>query len=186
MRNGQDRGETIASRRTARARRSSGSSAPTRWADVHSPAVRTVRLHRREGKFTPTVCRAGHAAGEQSSTSSIATGLPLDVFVVVVEGSGRHHARVRAHHRAAGDAGAVDARLHAIVIARSRGPDGDPRRRENVQRKETAVRHADLPRHGVHAVGLEHAQRRVYVAPDELSRSRRRCSTNCTPIISRS
>ena len=38
-------------------------------------------------------------------------------------------------------------------------------------REEAAVRRADLSRHRLHAVGLEHAQRRVHVESRELSRS---------------
>ena len=44
-----------------------------------------------------------------------------------VERSGDADARVRAHHRAAGDAGAVDVRLPAVA-SHARGPGTDPRR----------------------------------------------------------
>ena len=51
------------------------------------------------------------------------------------------------------------------------GPDEILSGREDVPREEAAVRRAHLSRHRVHAVGLEHAQRRVRVEPRELSRA---------------
>ncbi len=83
-----------------------------RLGDVHPSAVRRVRLH---------------AAPRACSRHARRRALPLDVFVVAVERSGRHHARVRAHHRPAGDAAALDARLPAVA-SHARGPRRDPRR----------------------------------------------------------
>ena len=61
-----------------------------------------------EGKFTP-----------RGRTPA----LPLDVFVVALARSAGDHARVRAHHRAAGDAGAVDVRLSCSRSRTLAGPD---------------------------------------------------------------
>ncbi len=65
---------------------------------------------------------------------------------------------------------AVDVRLHAVA-PHARRARRDPVGRADVSREEAAVRRADLSRHRVHAVGLEHAQRRVRLAHGELSRS---------------
>ena len=111
-----------------------------------------------------------------------ATPLPLDVFVVALDGSRRHHAGVRAHHRAARDAAALVVRLSAIA-SHARRSRRDPVGRAHDAREEAAVRRADLPRHRLHAVGMEHAQRRVHLEPEELPGSRgadRRSCTTCT------
>ena len=157
MRNGQvtRRPTATGSRSTARARRCSGSSART--AGACSSTSRTARSISQGDRRAGSRRRAAHRAAARRLRRGVAR-------------SDRHHARVRAHHRPAGDAGALDVRLHAVV-AHARRPGRDPRRREDVPREEAAVRHADLSRHRVRAVGLEHAQRRVHLASDELSRS---------------
>ena len=69
-----------------------------RLGDVHPPAVRRVRLQGRAGSL--------HAE-RTGANAAAASPPPLDVFVVSSRRSRRHHARVRAHHRVAGDAGAA-------------------------------------------------------------------------------
>ena len=66
------------------------------------------------------------------------------------------------------------------------GPDEIDVGRADVPREEAAVRRADLSRHRVHAVGLEHAQRRVRAGRRRTSPIRRRSSTSCTRSTSRS
>ena len=56
-----------------------------------------------------------------------------------LERSGDADARVRAHHRTAGDAGAVDLRVSAIA-SHARGPGSDPRCRAHVPREEASLR----------------------------------------------
>ena len=64
------------------------------------------------------------------------------------------------------------------------GPDEIDVGRADVPREEAAVRCADLSRHRVHAVGMEHAQRRVRMEDRELPRPealhRRRCTRSTT------
>ena len=63
------------------------------------------------------------------------------------------------------------------------GPGRDHVGRADVPREEAAVRRADLSRHGIHAVGMEHAQRRVRLEDGELPRSEegdRRAARACT------
>ncbi len=98
---------------TARARRFSGSSARDGWAMfIHQP-YGAFDFKGAEGRFT--------AAARRSP-------LPARRLRRALARSAGHHARVRAHHRAAGNAGALDVRLHAVV-AHARRPGRDPRRR---------------------------------------------------------
>ncbi len=99
-----------------------GTRAPIQWlvgtrrlGDVHPPALRRVRLHRDR--------RQVHTARRD--------GAPARRLRRVVARPGRHHARVRAHHRAAGNAGALDVRLPAVV-AHARGTGRDPWDREDI------------------------------------------------------
>ena len=78
-----------------------------------------------------------------------------------------HHGRVRADHRPRGTAGALDVRLHAVASHAVRARR-DHEGRADVPREAAAVRRAHLSRHRVHAVGMEHAQRRVRLEEGEL------------------
>ncbi len=93
--------------------------------------------------------------------------------------------RVRADHRIRGAAAALVVRLHAVA-SHARRPRRDHLGRAHVSREEAAVRRADLSRHRVHAVGMEHAQRRVRLEAGELSRSEEVRSTSCTRSTTRS
>ena len=114
-----------------------------------SPA-RRVRFHRRRGPLTP--------GGRCAAARRVHRG---------VAGSDGHPRRIRAHHRPCGAAAAVVVRLPAVASHAGRARRGDVGR-EDVPREEAAVRRADLSRHGVHAVGMEHAQRRVRLEEGEL------------------
>ena len=111
--------------------------------------------------------------------------LPLDVFIVASNDPAtivREYAR---HHRARRAPAALDVWLHAIASHAGR-PRGGAWRRAHVSGEEAAVRRADLPRHRVHAVGMEHAQRRVHLARGQFSRPEGDRSTRCTPCTTRS
>ena len=124
-----------------------------RLGPLHPSAPRRVRFHRRHGQV--------HAARRSQRDRSLRR---------LLEGSRGDHARLRAHHGSAGNAGAVDARLPAIA-SHARWARRSEVGREDDAREEAAVRRADLSRHGLHAVRLEHAQRRVHVEREKLPRS---------------
>ena len=137
----------------------------------HARADPVADRHRTAGRCSSTspTARSTSKEPKASSLPPAANGAAARRVRRQLTRPARHHARVRAHHRTAGDAAAVDVRLHAVA-SHARRPRRDPRRRADVPREEAAVRHADLSRHRVRAVGMEHAQRRVHLAPDELSR----------------
>ena len=91
-----------------------GTRAPIQWlvgterlGDVHPPAVRCVRFHGpSSAKFTPRRRRRFRST----------------LFVVALEGSGGHHARVRAHHRTSRDAAASGRSAISSRIGRSTVP----------------------------------------------------------------
>ena len=145
----------IASPSTARGRRSSGSSAPipagacsstSRTAPSTSPA-RTARSPRRPPTRSRSICSSSARAIRRRSCASTraSPGCPKC----------RRGGRSAICSRAARSTG------EAEIL-------GD---RQDLPREEAAVRRLDLSRHGVRAVGVEHAQRRVHLASDELSRS---------------
>ncbi len=125
-----------------------------RLGHVHPSAARRVRSHR-------------HATARSRRSSD---ALPIDVFIVASRRSEGADARVRAHHRLRGAAAAVVVRLHAVA-SHAGGPGRDRMGGADVPREAAAVRRVDLSRHRVHAVWLEHAQRRVRLEGGELSRS---------------
>ena len=95
--------------------------------------------------------------------------LPLDVFVVASSDPAvimREYARITGTCRRC-RRGGRSATCSRIARSRARR---DRRHRAHDAREEAAVRRAHLPRHRVRAVGLEHAQRRVHLAPEELPR----------------
>ena len=100
--------------------------------------------------------------------------LPLDVFVVGARESGAIMAEYAKAHRISGDAAALVVRLPAVA-PHAGEPRGDPRGGEDLSREEAAVRHADLSRHRLLPVGLEHRQRRVHVQHEGRFPIRPRC-----------
>ena len=121
---------------------------------VHSSAARRVRPHRR-----PT-----------ASSRRRPTPLPLDVFVVASKDPAaimREYARITGLPEMPALWTFGYQQSHRTLA----GPDEIMWVAQDVAREEAAVRRADLPRHRLHAVGLEHAQRRVHLAPEELPRS---------------
>ena len=119
------------------------------------------------GMFVHHPLGAFDFSGPEGRLTPAADGAAARRLHRVFAGSQGHPRRIRAHHRTRGAAAAVVVRLHAIA-----SNPGGPRRgdvgREDVPREAAAVRRADLSRHGVHAVGMEHTQRRVRVEEGEL------------------
>ena len=131
--------------RTAAACRSSGWSAPT--AGACSSISRSARSISPAPKGTLTPC------GRRAAARRVRHG---------VARSGRDH---RASTRASPDCAELPALWTFGYMQSHRtlaGPGRDHVGRADVPREEAAVRRADLSRHRVHAVGLEHAQRRVH------------------------
>ena len=94
-----------------------GTRAPIQW--LVGTDGWALFIHQPYGAFDFTGDKAVHAARRPNA---------IDVFVVASTDPAGHHARVRAHHRAAGNAGAVDVRLPAVA-SHARRPRRDPGRR---------------------------------------------------------
>ena len=118
-----------------------------RLGHVLPPALRHLRLHR--GRKPVPANGAGRSPAARS-------------FRRCFEGSGHHHVRVCAPHRACRTAGPMDVRLPAVA-PHPFEPPGDSRRGPHLPREEAAVRYADLSRHRFLPVRLEHRQRRMVV-----------------------
>ena len=125
-----------------------------RLGPLHPPAARRVRFHRRHRRSS----RRPPRPNCRSISSSSPRRIPRSSCATT-----RASPACRKCRRCGRSA-------TCSRIARSRARRGEVGREDDA-REEAAVRRADLSRHRLHAVRLEHAQRRVHLEREELSRS---------------
>ena len=138
--------------------RTHGGRVPVQW--MIGTGGWAMFIHRPLGTFDFTGPDARFDAGDRDA-------LPIDVFVVGARDPAGMMAEYARPDRLPGAAAALGVRVSAIA-PHARQPRGALAGSADVPREEAAVRDADLPRHRLLSLGLEHGQRRVHVQPEGL------------------